>query len=107
MSDEYKAMQMEYTLKPHFFGKPDLSPNLECEHDIQSYIDAPMHLLFLGVVKLINSRILDWAAVSKNESHLLYSFSPLIPSIYDLKLELCKMFPLSQADTFSGLVSEN
>ena len=81
--------------------------NWEGIHNIKSYIDAPMHLLFLGVVKLINSRILDWAAVSKNETRLLNTFSSIIPSIYDLKLEWCKMFPLSQSDSFSGLVSKN
>ena len=99
---------MDYQMShPQFYGEPILSPNLNCDHNIESYIDAPMHLLFLGVVKLINSKILDWAAVSKNETRLLESFSSLIPSIYDLKLEWCKMFPLSQSDSFSGLVSEN
>ena len=55
-------------LNPELFGKPMLPSNWEGIHNIKSYIDAPMHLLFLGVVKLINSRILDWDAVSKNET---------------------------------------
>ena len=104
---EYNSMMDKKKFNPELFGKPILPSNWEGIHNIKSYIDAPMHLLFLGVVKLINSRILDWAAVSKNETRLLNTFSSIIPSIYDLKLEWCKMFPLSQSDSFSGLVSEN
>ena len=94
-------------LHPETFGLPIVPSSWGCQNGIDSYIDAPMHLLFLGVVKTINSRILYWDAVLKNETRLINTFSSLIPSIYDLKLEWCKIFPLSASDSFSGLVSEN
>ena len=50
---------------------------------------------------------MDWSALFKKESQLVKSFSSIIPSIFDMKLEWCKIFPLSSSGTFSGLVSEN
>ena len=66
-----------------------------------------MPLIFLGYVKLMNKRILDWSALFKKEIQLIKTFSCIIPSIYDMKLEWCKIFSLSSSGTFSGLVSEN
>ena len=92
---------------PENFGIPKVPYSWDYPHALQSYIDTPIHLLFLECVKLINKRILDWSAMSKKETQLVKTFSSLIPSIYDLKLEWCKTFPLSASDSFSGLVSEN
>ena len=92
---------------PERFGKPTYPPSWSIPNGMKSFIDAPMHLIFLGCVKLINKRMLDWAALFKKETMLVRSFSAMIPSIYDLKLEWCKIFPLSNGTTFSGLVSEN
>ena len=92
---------------PERFGQPKYPPSCSIPNGISSFIDAPMHLIFLGCVKLINKRLLDWAALFKKETTLVKTFSTLIPSIYDLKLEWCKIFPLSNGTTFSGLVSEN
>ena len=66
-----------------------------------------MHLILLGFVKLLNKRILDWSSLFKKESQLIRTFSSHIPSIYDMNLEWCKIFPLTNNNTFSGLVSEN
>ena len=66
-----------------------------------------MHLIFLGCVKLLNKRILDWSSLFKKESQLIRTFSSHISSIYDMKLEWCKIFPLTNNNTFLGLVSEN
>ena len=97
----------ERTLNPNMFGIPSIPPSWSVPHGITSYIDAPMHLIFLGCVKFINKRILDWSALFKKETKLVRTFSPLISSIYDLKLEWCKIFPLSPGGSFSGFVSEN
>ena len=89
------------------FSFPNLPPSWLSPHGILSYIDAPMHLIFLGCVKFLNKRILEWSALFKKESQIIRTFSPSIPSIYDLKLDWCKIYPLSGQGTFSGFVSEN
>ena len=95
------------SVHPHMYNIPDIPPSWNFPHGITSFIDAPMHLIFLGCVKLVNKRILDWSALFKKETKLLQSFSSIIPSIYDLQLEWCKIFPLSTNTVFSGYVSEN
>ena len=107
VSSVSRALQEEKEKFPERFGLPTYPPSWSVPNGISSFIDAPMHLIFLGCVKLINKRLLDWAALFKKETTLVKTFSTLIPSIYDLKLEWCKIFPLSNGTTFSGLVSEN
>ena len=84
---EYRTLLGERTLNPNILGISSIPPSWSVTHGITSYIDAPMHLIFLGCVKFINKRILDWSALFKKETKLVRTFSPLIPSIYDLKLE--------------------
>ena len=102
-----QSLQEEKEKFPERFGQPTYPPSWSVPNGISSFIDAPMHLIFLGCVKLMNKRMLDWAALFKKETMLVRSFSAMIPSIYDLKLEWCKIFPLSNGTIFSGLVSEN
>ena len=106
-SSDYLKLLDDRTLNPNMFGTPSIPPSWDIPNGISSYIDAPMHLIFLGCVKFMNKRILDWSALFKKETKLVKTFAPVIPSIYDLKLEWCKIFPLSSGGSFSGFVSEN
>ena len=76
-------------------------------YTLNKWIDAPMHLLFLGVVKKTNSVIEKWATLFSKQKTLMKSFASMIPSIYNMKLEWCKIIPLCPNMTFGGYVSEN
>ena len=76
-------------------------------YSLSKWIDAPMHLLFLGVVKKTNSVIDKWATLFSKQKPLMKSFCPMLPFIYSMKLEWCKILPLCPNLTFAGYVSEN
>ena len=76
-------------------------------YEINKWIDAPMHLLFLGVVKKTNSIIDKWSTLFSKQKTLMKTFHAMIPSIYHMKLEWCKMLPLCPNLSFGGCVSEN
>ena len=77
---------------PSSYGIPTLPPSWSVPYGISSYIDAPMHLVFLGCVKCLNTQVLEWSALFKKKSTLIKIFSPSITSICDLKLDWCKIF---------------
>ena len=76
-------------------------------YTLKKWIDAPMHLIFLGVVKKTNSIIDKWATLFNKQKTIMKSFASMIPSIYNMKLEWCKIIPLCPNMTFGGYVSEN
>lgn len=76
-------------------------------YDMKKWIDAPMHLLFLGVVKKTNSVIEKWATLFNKQKKLNKTFSLMLPFIYNMKLEWCKILPLCPNMSFGGFVSEN
>ena len=76
-------------------------------YSLSKWIDAPMHLLFLGVVKKTNSVIDKWATLFSKQKTLMKSFNPMLQYIYHMKLEWCKILPLCPNLTFGGYVSEN
>ena len=102
----YSMLVEDKQNNPSIYGEPQIPPSWSFPYGISSYIDAPMHLIFLGCVKLMNKRILDWSSLFKKETQLLKTFSSLIPSIYDMKLEWCKIFPLSSGGSFSVLLAK-
>lgn len=76
-------------------------------YEMNKWIDAPMHLLFLGVVKKTNSVIDKWSTLFSKQKTLMKTFNAMIPSIYHMKLEWCKILPLCPNLSFGGYVSEN
>ena len=76
-------------------------------YEMNKWIDAPMHLLFLGVVKKTNSVIEKWATLFNKHKKLMKTFGLMLPFIYNMKLEWCKILPLCPNMTFGGFVSEN
>ena len=58
-----QSLQEEKNNFPERFGKPTYPPSWSVPNGISSFIDAPMHLIFLGCVKLMNKCVLDWAAL--------------------------------------------
>ena len=88
--------------------KPTILPPVWYKpYSMEKWIDAPMHLLFLGVVKKTNSIIDKWSTLFSKQKTLMKSFYPMLPCIYNMKLEWCKIIPLCPNMTFGGYVSEN
>ena len=80
---------------------------LNTNTSIDHWIDAPMHLLFLGVVKKTNSLIDKWATMFLKRKPLMQSFAPMLPFLSSMKLEWLKILPMCDNLTFGGFVSEN
>ena len=76
-------------------------------YEMKKWIDAPMHLLFLGVVKKTNSVIEKWATLFNKQKKVNKSFSSMLTFIFNMKLEWCKILPLCPNMSFGGFVSEN
>ena len=73
---------------------------------IESFIDAPMHLLFLGVMKDVHRNTMAWCKQLNIESMSMRHFSAYFNSLFEMKLEWLKIIPIGEG-SFSGWVSEN
>ena len=99
-----------YTLSQHpkDYVPTPLPPSWENSNiRIGHWMDAPMHLLFLGVVKKTN-RILDkWSTMFMKRKPMMESFAAMVPYLSNMRLEWLKILPLCENLTFGGYVSEN
>ena len=64
----FQSLKEDKKKFPERFGQPTYPPSWSVPNRISSFIDAPMYLIFLGCVKLMNKRMLDWAALFKKQT---------------------------------------
>jgi len=73
---------------------------------LSAHIDAPMHLLFLGIVKASINLMHDWATNKKKTKEFIRSAGFNLHRIKSIHLSWCKVIPYSNEGT-TGWISEN
>jgi hypothetical protein len=71
-----------------------------------TFVDVPMHLLFLGVTKTIAMDVSDWLKSNSNNNLFLNMTVGVLERINDLHLPWCKLQPYPKSK-FGGWISEN
>ena len=73
---------------------------------IELFADAPMHLLFLGIMKDVHRMTMKWCSTLNIESSTIRQISRYFNMLFDMKLDWLKIIPIG-GSIFSGWVSEN
>jgi hypothetical protein len=74
--------------------------------DLHRYVDAPMHLLPLGIIKTTLLKINQWLNLKKLNAAFQRKACDVLDEIRKLNLGWCKVLDYSQG-TYGGWVSEN
>ena len=73
---------------------------------LELFVDAPMHLLFLGIMKDVHRMTMKWCSTLNIESSIIRQICRYFNMFFDMKLEWLKIIPIGGSN-FSGWVSEN
>ena len=73
---------------------------------IELFVDAPMHILFLGIMKDVHQMTMEWCSASNIESSTVCHICKYFNIFFDMQLEWLKIIPIGGSN-FSGWVSEN
>ena len=81
---------------------------IQWEHcnSFNTFVEAPMHLLFLGITKVIMLDIQMWLKLSNHSANFYKLTNGILEPIQALRVEWCKVLPFSNTK-FGGWVSEN
>jgi len=93
--NDYKMNKMKYT---EWRGGPFWNSNL----DLIQFVDALMHLMFLGVTKSTKSLLNTWICKTKRAKKFKLVINQLFTPISEMGLDWCKLL-----DKKSGWVSDN
>jgi hypothetical protein len=76
-------------------------------NNLQIFVEAPMHLLMLGVMKNVMLRVNQWLRYMNQNASFLRLVQGKLNMIKSLNIEWCKVLEYPQTDTTGGWVSEN
>lgn len=76
-------------------------------NDISVFVDVPMHLLMLGVVKTVMLAIGNWLRSLNKNTIFKNAVTGLLSEIKALNLEWCKILEYPKTEKTGGWVSEN
>jgi hypothetical protein len=93
LSDHYETLDM-----PPLWD--DLVP-------LDSYVESPMHLLFLGIVESVVKLIHEWCARRRLGTTFVKYANKVLKELITLQVPWCKIMPYSPTGKFGGWVSEN
>jgi hypothetical protein len=75
-------------------------------NSFDTFVEAPMHLLFLGITKVIMLDIQMWLKLSNQSNSFFKLTTGILEPIQRIRVEWCKVLPYSNTK-FGGWVSEN
>ena len=78
----------------------------ECCNSFNTFVEAPMHLLFLGITKVIMIDIQMWLKLSNHGNSFYKLTTGILEPIQAIRVEWCKVLAFSNTK-FGGWVSEN
>lgn len=71
------------------------------------FVDVPMHLLFLGIVKSVMLKIGMWLRSNNMGAYFITSVKGILGKVKEFNVEWCKMLEYPTTDKTGGWVSEN
>ena len=95
-AQKYLARYQHYPL-PKVWSHP-MGPDL--------FVDAPMHLLFLGMMKDVHQMTMKWCSTLSIKSSTICQICRYFNMFFNMKLEWFKIIPIG-GSKFSGFISEN
>ena len=111
-----KLNTLEHRYQKYLTSDKERNPNKYIQHPlpkvwfsptgVELFVDAPMHLLFLGIMKDVHRITMQWCSTINIESTVLRQISKYFNIIFEMKLEWLKIIPIGISN-FSGWVSEN
>ena len=75
--------------------------------DTTVFVDVPMHLLFLGIVKNVMLKIRAWLRLNHCGNPFIESVKGILVKIKEFNVEWCKVLEYPITDKTDGWVSEN
>ena len=77
--------------------------------NVQLYVDAPMHLVMLGVGKSVYIKVAKWLKIRMQATEFKESTKGILDQLKVYSLDWCKilLYPHSSTDKFGGWVAEN
>jgi hypothetical protein len=103
----FQHLQECRQIDPKRFQKYELPSAWYEFPDVKQYVDVPMHLLMLGVVKSAMLRIGTWLRVRTQKSLFLLMTDSVLGAVKALNVEWCKILEYPTTDKFGGWISEN
>jgi hypothetical protein len=97
-NEDYDHEQMvSYKLPASWYGFEDTT----------IFVDVPMHLLMLGVVKSVMGKINKWLRKINKNTMFVNKVSGILLQIKKMNIEWCKVLEYPRTDKTGGWVSEN
>ena len=103
---EFGEMQRRRDAKPDLYRMWKFPSVWERDVHLYQHVDVIMHLLFLGVVKTVVRKIMNWAKARNKNASLLRYASGVLDSVSSLGVPWCKAFEY-RGGKLGGWVSEN
>jgi hypothetical protein len=109
-SDEERARQAierAIAANPALFDRIKTPPLWRGNISLDSYVEAPMHLMFLGIVESTIKLVHEWLSRRRQLTMFLEYADLVMPEIIALNLPWCKLLAYGTSGKFGGWVSEN
>jgi hypothetical protein len=105
-NEDYKQIIIDYQNNPEMYQQYIHPSTWKSKNDIQTFVEAPMHLLFLGIAKTIFIDINVWLSKISKYSTFLKNTTGILESVESLKLPWLKVLSYPKGK-FGGWVAEN
>jgi hypothetical protein len=105
--NEHHIVKLDFEQNKEKFMKWKLPSSWFGQTDTQLYVEAPMHLLFLGIMKQIMYKTTEWLIKRKQLTYFQSLTSGILQPIERMNLDWCKPLKYSNTGLFGGWVSEN
>jgi hypothetical protein len=73
---------------------------------LNTHVDVPMHLLFLGIMKTVAKRVMEWTKQNALNKNFIRSSVSALQAVANCNVDWCMAFKIN-GPNFGGWVSEN
>ena len=108
-NDNFDSIRVDILKNPHLYKEYPHPPFWNTSMDFMQSIDVPMHLLFLGIVKLCIKMFYMWITHTKTKSPFLKYSGLLLSPLIKFNLDYCVLIDIKWDTTkpTTSWVSEN
>ena len=105
----WEAIKLDYEKEPRKYNKFCLPSSWYQMPDTSLYVDVPMHLLLLSVVKATSIKISKWLKIKLQSTEFKSLSVGILEQLKLYNVEWCKIltYPYKSTDKFGGWVAEN
>ena len=104
--EERKKIEQEFEDAPDLFSDPVLNSHWTSGDSMKMFVDSPMHLLFLGIVKTVLKSITEWTKQQRLFKDFCQKAKEYNDRLHELKLDWLPYQEFKDG-SYTGWVSEN